>query len=126
MRIYQNSIAKGVREKFFYEMHSRDIEEVIGVPRVDLKKKEYKILDFKGWVTKQMKLTGKKQSDVAEALGISVGMVSIMLKVPDAKDRNKKKKGGKLITDVFSYGQVLTLCELFEVDGKEKEHLLTL
>lgn len=96
------------------------------MPRINLKKKEYKILDFKGWVVKQMKLTGKNQGEVAEALGISQGMISQMLKVPDPKERGKKKKGGKLSIDVFSYGQVLTLCEFFEVDGKEKERLLTL
>lgn len=96
------------------------------MPRVDLKKKEYKILDFKGWVEKQMHLNGKNQKDVAEALDISPGMVSQMLKVPDTKERSKKKKGGKLAMDVFSYGQVLTLCEFFGVDKEEKERLLTL
>ena len=61
------------------------------MPRVDLKKKEYKILDFKGWVAKQMKLTGKRQYEVAEALGISPGRLSLMLKIPDVKDRSRKK-----------------------------------
>lgn len=104
-------------------------EEVARLPRVALggdQKKMYKVLDFKGWVTKQMKLTGKKQSEVAEALGISPGRMSQMLKVPDARDRGKKKKGEKLEIDVFSYGQVLTLCAFFGVDGEEKERLLTL
>ena len=49
-----------------------------------------------------------------------------MLSVPDPKDCGKKKKGGKLDIDVFSYGQLLTLCKYFEVDGEEKERLLTL
>ena len=99
---------------------------MIGMPRVDLKKKEYKILDFKGWVVKQMKLTQKRQYEVAEALDISPGRLSQMLKIPDAKDRSRKKKGEKLEMDVFSYGQVLTLCEFFGVDKGEKEKLLTL
>lgn len=91
------------------------------MPRVALsmeQKKGYKILDLKGWVTHQMKLTGKRQEDVAKALGVTQGRVSQMLKVP--------KKGEKIKTDVFSYGDLLELCELFGVDGKEKERLLTL
>lgn len=96
------------------------------MPRVELKKKEYKILDFKGWVVKQMKLTGKRQYEVAEALGISPGRLSLMLKIPDVKDRGRKKKGEKLEMDVFSYGQVLTLCEFFEVDEDERKNLLVL
>lgn len=99
------------------------------MPRMPLgedQKKMYKILDFKGWVAKQMKLTRKTQTEVAEALGISPGRMSQMLKVPEPKDRGKKKRGEKLEMDVFSYGQVLTLCEFFGVDGKEKEQLLTL
>lgn len=89
-------------------------------------KKMYKILDFKGWVAKQMKLTGKRQYEVAKALDISPGRLCQMLEIPDTKDRGKKKKGGKLEMDVFSYGQVLTLCEFFGVDREEKERLLTL
>ncbi len=96
------------------------------MPRVDIKKQEYKILDFKGWVAKQMKLTGKKQGEVAEALGISPGRMSQMLKIPDVKKRSAKKKGEKLKMDVFSYGQVLTLCEFFEVDEEERKKLLIL
>ena len=104
-------------------------KEVTRMPRIALgeeQKKMYKILDFKGWVAKQMKLAGKNQTEVAEALGISPGRMSQMLKIPETKDRNKKKKGEKLEMDVFSYGQVLTLCEFFGVDGEEKERLLTL
>ncbi len=96
------------------------------MPRVDIKKKEYKILDFKGWVIHQMHLNKKKQKDVAEVLGISQGRLSQMLAVPEVKDRNKKKKGEKLEMDVFSYGQVLTLCEFFGADEGEKVRLLTL
>lgn len=96
------------------------------MPRVDLKKKEYKILDFKGWVKHQMHLNEKKQKDVAEALDISPGRLSQMLKIPDVKTRSRKKKGEKLEMDVFSYGQVLTLCEFFEVDVEERKKLLIL
>lgn len=99
------------------------------MPRAPLgeeQKKMYKVLDFKGWVEKQMRLTGKTQAEVAEALGISKGRICQMLMVPEPKDRYKKKKGGKFEIDVFSYGQVLTLCKFFGVDGDEKERLLTL
>lgn len=92
------------------------------MPRVGIKKKEYKILDLKGWVQQKMKMTGKRQADVAKALGVSQGRVSQMLKVPD-------RKGGRIREseiDVFSYGDLLVLCELFEVDGDEKQRLLTL
>ena len=88
------------------------------MPRVAIKKKEYKVLDLRGWVVHRMKMAGLKQSDVAEALGISQSRVSIMLKIP--------KRGEKVPVDVFSYGDLLTLCELFEVTDKEKQELLTL
>lgn len=99
------------------------------MPRVALgedQKKMNKILDLKTWVDKQRKLNKKTQAEVAEVLGISPGRLSQMLAVPDPKDRGKKKKGGKLDIAVFSYGQLLTLCKYFEVDGEEKERLLTL
>lgn len=99
------------------------------MPRIALGKEQklmYKILDFLGWVEKQKKLNRKTQAEVAEALGISPARLCQMLTVPDAKGRGKKKKGGKFETDVFSYGQILTLCEFFGVDGDEKERLLTL
>lgn len=88
------------------------------MPRVAIKKKDYKILDLKGWICHQMKMTGKTQYDIAEALGISQPNVSRMLKIP--------KKGEKIEIDVFTYGDLLTLCELFETSDEEKQRLLTL
>ncbi len=88
------------------------------MPRVAIKKKDYKILDLKGWVVHQMKMSGLKQSDVAEALGISQSRVSVMLKIP--------KRGERIPVDVFTYGDLLTLCELFGVTDEEKQKLLTL
>lgn len=92
------------------------------MPRVAIKRKEYKILDLKAWVVHQMKLTGKNQADVAEALGVTQGRISQMLKIPD----KKKDKGKNIQMDPFSYGDLLTLCELFEINGEEKQRLLTL
>lgn len=86
--------------------------------RVSIKKKEYKVLDLKGWVVHQMKMEGLKQSDLAEALGISQPRVSTMLKIP--------KRGEKIPIDVFTYGDLLTLCELFGTSDEEKRKLLTL
>ena len=92
------------------------------MPRVSVKRKEYKMLDLKGWIQHQMKVTGKRQADVAEALGVSQSRVSQMLKIPD----RKKSKNEKVTVDPFSYGDLLSLCELFGVDGEEKKRLLTM
>lgn len=95
------------------------------MPRTPLsmeQKRDYKLRDFKGWVKSQMHLNHKTQADVGEALGISQAMVSYMLKVPDKNN----KKDEKIRPDPFTYGQVLTLCEFFGVDEKEKQKLLTL
>lgn len=94
------------------------------MPRVALsaeKKIEYKAVDFKGWVAKQMKLAGKTQKDVANVLGISQGRVSQMLKVP----KNKKEER-EVRKDPFTYGQVLTLCEFFSANEEERKKLLIL
>lgn len=88
------------------------------MPRVAIKKKEYKILDLKGWIVHQMRMKDKTQYDVAEALGISQPNVSRMLRIP--------KRGERIEIDVFTYGDLLTLCELFEVSDEEKIRLLTL
>lgn len=91
------------------------------MPRVALsieQKKAYKVKDLKGWVCHQMKVTGKKQKEVAEALGISQPRISSMLKVA--------KKGERVTADPFTYGDLLTLCNLFDVSDEEKIRLLTL
>jgi hypothetical protein len=92
------------------------------MPRVESKKKDYKLKDFKGWVVQQMHINHKTQKDVGDALGLSHGRVSQMLKIPDSK----KDKGKRIDPDPFSYGQVLTLCEFFGVDKEERGKLLTL
>lgn len=91
------------------------------MPRVALsveQKKKHKVKDFKGWVQMQMKLNCKTQADVGRVLGLSQPRISEMLAIP--------VKGKKVEEDPFSYGQVLLLCDFFEVDGDEKERLLTL
>lgn len=91
------------------------------MPRVALsleQKKAYKVKDFKGWVVKQMKLSGKKQKGVAEALEISQPRISSMLKITG--------NGEKVTADPFSYGNLLILCDLIKVSDEEKIRLLTL
>ena len=69
------------------------------MPRVALtaaQRRDYKLRDFKGWVTKQMKLNGKRQADVAAVLGLSTSRVSQMLKIP-------KGKNDKTDPDPFTY-----------------------
>lgn len=80
-------------------------------------KKAYKVKDFKGGV-KQMKLSGKKQKDVAEVLEISQPRISSMLKIAG--------NGEKVTADLFSYGNLLILCDLIKVSDEEKIRLLTL
>jgi len=89
------------------------------MPRVEIKKKDYKVLDLKKWIKMQMAASGKTQTDVGKALGISQEAVSARLK--------NKKEGGRIINpDPFTYGDLLTLCELFNISDEEKIRLLTL
>lgn len=85
------------------------------MPRVTIKKKDYKLKDFKGWVDKQRRIHGLKQIDVAKALGISQQGLSARLKVEDGK-----------MPDPFSYGDLLTLFDLFETTDEEKLYLMKL
>lgn len=88
------------------------------MPRVSIKKKDYKLLDLKGWITAQMKIHHLRQVDVAEALGLDQPQISGRLKIP--------KKGEKVNPDPWTYGDLLTLFELFETSDEEKLKLLTL
>lgn len=95
------------------------------MPRVALtteQRKAYKLKDLKGWVIMQMKLNHKRRSDLANVLGLSLPSISRMLKIPDPK---KGENDRSVNPDPFSYGQILTLCEFFNVDDEEKKRLLT-
>lgn len=83
------------------------------MPRIKVNWKEYKLKDIKGEISKYMKLKGKTQKDVGDALGVSQPMVSRMLKT----------SGKNMIPDPFSYGDLLTLCELFELSKEEIERM---
>lgn len=84
------------------------------MPRVAIKKKDYKIRDLKSWVHGQIHAHGLKQKDVARKLGISQQALSTRLK-PGGRQRE---------SDPFSYGDLLTLFELFGTTDEEKLHLL--
>lgn len=88
------------------------------MPRVSIKKKDYKLLDLKGWVTAQMKIHHLRQVDIADALGLDQPQVSCRLKIP--------KKGERVNPDPWTYGDLLTLFQLFETSDEEKLRLLTL
>lgn len=91
------------------------------MPRVPLgieQKRAYKEIDLKLWVKRQMKINNLKRTDVAKALGVTPERVSQLLRIPKSDEDIK--------TDVFSYGTLLILCNLFKADGNEKEKLLTL
>ena len=91
------------------------------MPRVAIKKKDYKVLDLKGWIQGQMKIHGINQKQLGDALGISQPRVSDMLSVPEKSENRTLKK-----MDVFTYGDLLTLFELFDTPDEEKIRLLTL
>lgn len=89
------------------------------MPRILAKKQEYKVLDLKKWIKMQMAANDMNQTMVGEALGISQEMVS--------KRLSNKKEGGRIVNkDPFSYGDLLTLFELFDTPDEEKIRLLTL
>lgn len=91
------------------------------MPKNHLDRKRYKLEELKIWVDGQMKRNHMTQGDLGKVLGLSQPSIHQMLKV-----RDKKKKNEKVREDPFSYGQVLTLCEYFGVDEKEKSRLLTM
>lgn len=91
------------------------------MPRVAIKKKDYKVLGLKGWVEGQMKIHGLNQTDIGKALGLSQPQVSYMLRIPKKEnDRTLNKM------DIFTYGDLLTLFKLFETPDEEIIRLLTL
>lgn len=86
------------------------------VPRVAIKKREYKLRDLKSWICGQMHAHRLKQKDVAQKLGISQQAFSTRIKVnPGGKGRE---------SDPFSYWDLMILFELFETSDEEKLRLL--
>lgn len=90
------------------------------MPRVTIKKKEYKLIDFKVWVIGQMALHHKTQKELGEVLGLTQGEISQKLKIPD------KRKKGRASLDPFSLGQVLEIFDYFDASPEDKLRLLTM
>lgn len=86
------------------------------MPRVAIKKKDYKIRDLKAWIYGQMHTQGLKQEDIAQKLGITQQALSNRLK-PGGRSRE---------SDPFSYGDLLTLFELFGATDEDKLNLMKL
>lgn len=84
------------------------------MPRVQIKKMDYKKKDLKTWITGQIHTHGLKQEDVARELGITQQALSSRLK--------PQKKGKE--SDPFRYGDLLVLFKLFDTTDEEKLHLL--
>lgn len=86
------------------------------MPRVTIKKREYKLKDLKAWIYGQMRAQGLKQKDVAQKLGISQQVLSTRLKT---------KKGGKAgRSDPFSFSDLVILFELLGASDEEILRLL--
>ncbi len=90
------------------------------MPRVTIKKKEYKLIDFKVWVIGQMALNHKTQAQLGEALGVTQGEISQKLKIPD------KRKKEKVRLDAFTLGQVLEIFDYFDASPEDRLRLLTM
>ena len=85
-------------------------------------RKAHRLKYIKGWVVAQMKLTGKTQKDVGDALGLAQGTISTMLAIPDGRKEHDKR----ISPDPLSVGQMLTLFELFGTEAEERQKLLML
>ena len=120
MRICRNSIAKGVREKFFSEMHRTGIEIGGGrVPRTALspeQKKDYTVTDLPYWFEKEARKQKIYIKDLAKALGIT----------PQAWNGRKKPMVNGKPKDSFSYGDMLILFNLLDVPKDERLKIMTL
>lgn len=88
------------------------------MPRVSIKKKDYMIKDLAGWISGRMHIKGIRQDEVAKVLGISQQALSARL--------NPKKYKSGVVTDPFSYGDLLELFKLLDATDEEKQQLLTL
>lgn len=77
------------------------------MPRVSIKKKDYKVTDFKRWLIGEMGVRGIRQKDIGEWLGISQPAVC-----------NKMKNGE------FSLKELITIFEKFGTSEEQIGKLL--
>ena len=85
------------------------------MPRVTIKKKEYMIKDFTGWVLQKARMNGLKQKDVADMLGIAQSSFS-----------TRVKKCIKTGQNIFSYEEAIILLKAFEATDEEILRLMKL
>ncbi len=81
-------------------------------------KRRDKEIALKQWIKKQMAENDLSRTDIADVLHVTPTRVSQLLRIP--------KKDEHVNTDVFSYGTILILCDLFKANEYEKQKLLTL
>lgn len=79
------------------------------VPRVRIKRKDYKISDFSKWIAGKMLENGMNQTEMGALIGIS-----------QPAFQNRLKKG------LFSYDDVLTLFEKLKATDEEILSLMKL
>lgn len=90
------------------------------MPRVTLKKKDYMVEDFPGWISGRMHKLGIRQTALAQNLGISQPCLSKRLSPPRGKKAERKE------IDLFSYGDLLTLFKELEATDEEILQLMKL
>lgn len=79
------------------------------MPRVSIKKKEYKVSDLAKYIASEMYAQDISQAEMATRLGVTQQAFSYKLK-----------------HSVFSYGDLLTICESLGTPDEVKVKLLTL
>lgn len=77
------------------------------MPRVRLKRREYKVKDFGAWLAGQMFAKGISQSELGEWLGIT-----------------QPAAGSRIKNGLFSYGELLIIFEKLETPDAEIVHLM--
>ena len=85
------------------------------MPRVSINRKKYMIKDFTGWVLQKARMSGLKQKDIAEMLGIQPSSFCERLK--------KCIKTGQ---NIFSFEEAIMLLKEFEATDEEILRLMKL
>lgn len=84
--------------------------------KLERAQESHKSMTFKGEIVKLMKMNGITQTDLGKALNLSQSRICEMLKM----------EGKNVNPDPFTYGDLLTICEFFEVSEEVKLRWLTM
>lgn len=79
------------------------------MPRVAINKKKYKVNDIGGWVSGKLFKEGKSQTDLAKELDTTQQAISY-----------------KINNNTFTYGDLLTIFEFFDVEDEELLYVMRL